>query len=147
RLISPYGFLYGNRHYLIAYDDGAKDIRKFILGNIEQVELSNEMFEVDSSFSLDEYAAKAFGLFHEEPFDVTWRFSPKAAADVKEFQFHPNQKIEDQSDGSVVVRFRAGGALEMCWHLYKWGEDVEVLEPKHLADKCNGYRRSWPGLP
>ncbi len=33
-------------------------------------------------------------------------------------------------DGSIPVRFRAGGALEMPWHLYSWGHAVDVLEPK-----------------
>jgi predicted DNA-binding transcriptional regulator YafY len=30
------------------------------------------------------------------------------------------------------VRFRAGGALEMCWHLFTWGDEVEVIEPRRL---------------
>jgi len=32
------------------------------------------------------------------------------------------------SDGSLVVKFRAGGRKEMDWHLYTWGDEVEVLE-------------------
>ncbi|WP_395708167.1 WYL domain-containing protein [Reyranella sp.] len=32
----------------------------------------------------------------------------------------------------MIVRFRAGGLMEMCWHLYTWGADVEVLEPAEL---------------
>lgn len=40
--------------------------------------------------------------------------------------------MEDQPDGSLIVRFRAGGALEMSWHLFTWGSDVEVLEPAKL---------------
>jgi len=32
------------------------------------------------------------------------------------------------------VRFRAGGALEMSWHLFTWGDDVQVIKPKHLKD-------------
>ena len=35
----------------------------------------------------------------------------------------------------------------MCWHLYAWGEDVEVLEPRRLAEMCDGFRREWRGLP
>ena len=39
-----------------------------------------------------------------------------------------------QKDGSVIVRFRAGGLLEMCWHLYTWGANVKVLEPAELKE-------------
>jgi predicted DNA-binding transcriptional regulator YafY len=31
------------------------------------------------------------------------------------------------------VRFRTGGLMEMCWHLYTWGANVEVLEPPELV--------------
>jgi hypothetical protein len=29
--------------------------------------------------------------------------------------FHPTQTSEDEPDGSLIVRFRAGGTLEMYW--------------------------------
>jgi predicted DNA-binding transcriptional regulator YafY len=40
--------------------------------------------------------------------------------------------MEDKPDGSLNVRFRAGGMLEMCWHLFRWGDQVEVLAPYGL---------------
>jgi hypothetical protein len=46
--------------------------------------------------------------------------------------FHPNQIVEDQHDGSVIVRFRCGGAREMCWHLFTWGSDVTMVSPARL---------------
>jgi predicted DNA-binding transcriptional regulator YafY len=30
----------------------------------------------------------------------------------------------------------------MCWHLYSWGDKVEVLEPEELRDMVSGFRRS-----
>lgn len=65
--------------------------------------------------------------------DVVWRFSPEAAPDARRFRFHPSQTLEDAPDGSLIVRFRAGGMLEMCWHLFRWGDQVEVLEPEALG--------------
>ncbi len=32
-------------------------------------------------------------------------------------------------DGSLLVRFEAAGHLEMAWHLYAWGDAVEVVKP------------------
>jgi hypothetical protein len=31
----------------------------------------------------------------------------------------------------LIVRFRAGGLLEMAWHLF-WGTEVQVLMPRKL---------------
>jgi predicted DNA-binding transcriptional regulator YafY len=76
-----------------------------------------------------------------------WRFAPEAAPDAADFVFHPNQVLEPQPDGALVVRFTATGDLEMAWHLYAWGDKVEVLEPKRLAEMVHGQRVAWPALP
>jgi predicted DNA-binding transcriptional regulator YafY len=132
--VHPYGFIYGQRHYLVAWSENerAKDFRSFALSNIECVEPLNTTFNRRRGFSLQAYAERSFGVFQEKPFDVVWRFSPNAAADAKTFLFHPTQTLEDQTDGSLIVRFRAGGAREMCWHLFTWGDEVQVLAPPHL---------------
>lgn len=144
--VHPYGFLYGNRHYLVAWSElaRARDFRSFALSNIERVEIRLEAFVRDPAFSLSDYAARSFGVFQEEPFDVAWKFSPAAAPDARDFVFHPNQVMEDQPDGSLLVRFRAGGALEMAWHLVTWGSEVEVLQPTHLRDMLHALNGRAP---
>ena len=57
---------------------------------------------------LEDFAKQSFGIFHEDPFDVVWKFSPRAAKAAKDFVFHPDQKIQQQNDGSLTVRSRAG---------------------------------------
>jgi len=149
RTVHPYGFLYGHRHYLVAYVPKAagRKFRMFSLPNIISVKPTDDFFERDSSFTLDSFAEQSFGVFQENPVDVVWKFSPRAAADAKNFTFHPSQSYEEQEDGSLIVRFHAGGMLEMCWHLYCWGDQVEVLEPSQLAKMCADNNKSWPGLP
>ena len=149
RKVHPYGFIYGHRHYLVAKNlrRNEEGFRMFSLPNISKVEVTDENFDWDESFDLADFAKQSFGIYHEEPFDVVWKFSPRAAKDAKYFKFHPDQVTESLKDGSLVVRFRAGGALEMCWYLFSWGKDVEVLEPKHLADMVRDHRPKWPGLP
>lgn len=149
RRVRPYGFLMGHRHYLVAFhlNPKAMNFALFSLASIEDVKDTGEMFERDEEFSLSEFAEQSFGVFQEEPFDVVWKFSPEAARNAREFQFHPRQMIEELEDGSLVVRFHAGGELEMAWHLFAWGDHVEVLEPKGLAKKMKKYRPHWEGMP
>lgn len=149
RTVHPYGFLYGHRHYLIAYVPRAsrRKFRMFSLPNIISVKPTNDFFERDPSFSLDSFAQQSFGVYQEDPVDVVWKFSPTAASNAKDFIFHPDQSQEELNDGSLIVRFNAGGMLEMCWHLYCWGDQVQVLEPKQLADMCADKSKAWPGLP
>ena len=137
--VHPYGFLFGHRHYLVAWSENieAEDFRNFSLSNIEEVTVLNEIFQ-KQEFSLKAYSEQSFGVFQEEPFNVIWEFTPKAAADAKEFEFHPTQKMTEKPDGSLVVTFKAGGTLEMAWHLFTWGNEVKVLKPvklKRLLEK------------
>ena len=150
RLVYPYGFLLGHRNYLVAHHvhPKANNMVLFSLPYIEEVEILNKPFTRDPAFSLQAFAEQSFGIFQEEPFDVVWKFAPPAADDAKDFLFHPTQVMEPQKDGSLIVRFRAGGDLEMAWHLYTWGDQVEVLEPKKLADLVNSKgRRKWEANP
>lgn len=129
----PYGFLYGQRaHYLVAKHSDGWDNGKahnFSLSHILEAEILSEIF-TNENFSLEAYAQESFGAWHEEPFDVEWLFSPKVAEEAKNFVFHPTQTLIENSDGSLTVKFRAGGKLEMDWFLYTWGDDVKVVKPE-----------------
>ena len=73
---------------------------------------------------------------------------PSAAPTAREFVFHPGQRLEEAADGSLVVRFEASGWLEMAWHLYQWGDAVEVLAPEGLRALVDGHRRGdFEALP
>lgn len=147
--VCPYGFIYGHRHYLVAWSlhHQPNGYRLYSLPNVEAVEITDEAFARTPEFSLKEFAERAFGVFQEDPVDVIWRFRPEAAAVAREFQFHPHQTVETQTDGSLIVRFRCGGLVEMAWHLYIWGDAVEVIAPKALREMTFGYRRPWGLLP
>jgi len=130
--VYPYGVLTGSRHYLVCWSRPAGRMMLYALPEISAVEVLDESFERDPDFDLARFAERSFGVFQEEPVDVIWRFSPRAAADARQYLFHPTQKLDDLADGSLLVRFRAGGLLEMAWHLFTWGQEVEVLAPARL---------------
>ncbi len=145
RLLEPCGFLYGQRPYLVARPAGGSDVRHYRLQGVLSVEITDEVFERDPDFDIERHARRCFGTFLEPPFDVVWRFRPEAAADAAEYVFHPDQTVEQEPDGSLLVRFRAGGALEMDWHLYTWGDAVEVVAPRDLRERAARSRRNLVG--
>ena len=149
RLVHPYGFLHGNRNYLIGWleDKKARDFTIFALPNIVQIEMTDSTFIRNPNFKIADFASKSFGIFQDEPFKTVWRFSAKAAADAEEYLFHHTQRQERQEDGSLIVTLFAASDLEMAWHLYTWGDQVEVLEPPSLAQMVNPHRMAWPSLP
>ena len=138
--VRPYGLLYGNRAFLVATTDWGDEPRLWRLSNVSEVRLADETFERDPAFDLQRYARRSFGTFQEEPVDVVLRFDAAAARDASAFLFHPDQTVEENGDGSITVRFTAGGVDEMCWHLFTWGESVTAEKParlrRRLAEMC-----------
>lgn len=137
-LVHPYGFLHGHRHYLVAWNPKRERLVLYALPNIHTVTPSEGCFERDPKLDVRAFAEGSFGVFQGEPVDVVWRFAPESADEAREFVFHPSQRAETQPDGSFVVRFRACGLWEMAWHLFTWGDAVEVLEPEVLRDTYRG---------
>lgn len=151
RTIEPHGLLLGPRSYLVARQpDRGKDFLNFRMDRIVEADCLDESFAFQRDFSLDDYAARAFGAYQDASQfgEVVWRFTPEAAARAAEFRFHPSQTLEYEDDGSLIVRFHAAGWLEMAWFLYQWGDAVEVLAPRELRNMTVGYRRSdFEALP
>ena len=147
RIVAPLGFLYGHRHYLVALQDGTPKPKFFSLPSIGKLRLEQDSFERDPAFNLKDFVSQSFGVFEEKPVNVVWRFSAEAAPFARTFVFHHSQEIEDQPNGELVVRFCAGGLLEMAWHLMSWGDQVEVIEPASLREILPISPPSWPAFP
>lgn len=130
--VHPYGVIYGEKHFLVAYNPERKAIRLYNLTKIKSLKILDVYFDREEGFNLSEYSKNSFGVYQEEPLNVVLQFDKSVAEDVKNFHFHPTQKIKDQKDGSVKVEFTAGGSLAICWHLFKWGKLVKIIKPASL---------------
>ena len=137
RRVEPYGLLYGNRAFLVGCAEGEAEMR---LSRIGAASITDESFTREPAFDLRRFASRSFGTFHEAPVIVVLRFASRVVDDVAEFVFHPDQTMDRNDDGSMTVRFTAGGLHEMCWHLVTWGDTVTVEQPaslrRRLAEMC-----------
>lgn len=131
-LISPYGILYGQRVYVIAYCEEHTCIKGFILSDIMELEVTDGLYERDTSFSLQDYAKSSFDPCDNSVYDVVWRASPKIAKQVMSYSFHPDQILDQQNDGSLLVKFKAGGLEQMCHLLFMWHGEINIEAPDDL---------------
>jgi predicted DNA-binding transcriptional regulator YafY len=131
REVAPYGILFGRANYLVASEGEGKP-RNWRLDRIRDVAVTGRPARRDPAFSLQEYADESFGIYQDDTQDVVLRILPASAEGALRWRFHSNQRLEQQADGSVVVRFRASGMRELAWHLFTWGDQVEVLAPAVL---------------
>lgn len=132
RKVIAYGLLFGPRYYLVASIKSKPDPMLFRLDRIRDIEVTDDPGAPPESFNLEAYASRSFGVFQEEPTDIVLRFSPFAAQEARTFMFHPSQTMSDEPDGSLTVRFRAAGLLQIAHHLMTWGKSVTIIAPRRL---------------
>ena len=76
---------------------------------------------------------------NESAVDVAIRFFGDAASTIRERQWHPEQAIDTQPDGSVIVRFRTNQQSQVLFWVSQRGPQAEILEPKELRERA----REW----
>jgi len=131
REVVPYGILFGRANYLVAAEGGGRP-RNWRLDRIRDVAATGRPARRDPAFSLQDYADESFGIYHDAVADVVLEVTREGAEDALRWRFHANQTVEPHADGRVIVRFRASGMRELAWHLFTWGDQVEVLAPAVL---------------
>jgi|HubBroStandDraft_1064217.scaffolds.fasta_scaffold36980_2 predicted DNA-binding transcriptional regulator YafY len=135
RKVVPYGLLFGPRAYLVARVKSRAAPALFRLDAIHGLEVLDEPGAPPPDFDLQAYAERSFGVFQEEPQEIVLSFAPAAAPDARAFLFHPTQSLSEEADGSLTVRLRAGGLLEIAHHLMNWGPSVTIVAPPALKDR------------
>ena len=131
REVTPFGILFGRSNYLVAAEPGG-EARSWRFDRMRQVAVGTRPGAAPENFSLADFAAESFGIYHGEVQDVVLRILPEKAEDALAWRFHAKQSVQIASDGGVIVRFRAGGMLELAWHLFTWGDGLEVISPEIL---------------
>jgi predicted DNA-binding transcriptional regulator YafY len=125
----------GHSNYLIAYSRLNRSILTFRMDCIVGEVLVDETttFEIPGDFDANDYLSSAWGSYAYEKTElVKLRFNSKVTRAIKETAWHPSQKIEIQSDGSMIMTLQVQNTIDFRSWIMGKGEDVEVLEPESL---------------
>jgi predicted DNA-binding transcriptional regulator YafY len=151
RVIDPYALTYRRRAwYLVAFCHERKDTLIFRTNRIKTLEHTGKTFSRPSDFSLKEYMAKSWQAMKGEETEVVVKFDPRIAPLIKEVDWHPTQRIEDLSDGSILYTVTVSGTKEISFWILSYGQEAEVISPASLRDElatvtekmCQRYRRT-----
>lgn len=134
REVTPLGLLFGRSNYLLAAEGEGGDPRTWRLDRLSEVAVLDRPAAPPVDFSLAAYVDRSFGIYQDEVEAVRLRVRPHGAEEALGWRFHSTQEITPQSDGAVLITFRASGMRELAWHLFSWGDKVEILGPQRLKD-------------
>lgn len=132
REVAPCGLMFGRANYLVAADLGTDVPKTFRLDRMSAVEPLDRLARPPAGFDLAVFANRSFGIYQDAVEEVELRIAPQGAAEARDWRWHPTQILTDEADGSVTVRFRASGMRELAWHLFTWGDQVEIRAPERL---------------
>ncbi|WP_292051004.1 MULTISPECIES: helix-turn-helix transcriptional regulator [unclassified Brevundimonas] len=132
RTVTPCGLMFGRANYLVAYDPANDRIQTFRLDRMSSVSVGEGIARPPVEFDLPAFASQSFGIYQDQIENVVLRIAPESAQEARGWRWHPTQTIEDQEDGSVIVRFRASGMRELAWHLFSWSGAAVILQPERL---------------
>jgi predicted DNA-binding transcriptional regulator YafY len=137
RLVEPVHL----QHYmgswiLLALCTERRDWRKFYLGRMCQVRLTDIPFTPAPVSFWQNHLDGAFGIFQGgDPQEVALQFNPYRARWLRREIWHPKQIVEEQPDGSLILRFVVTDFREVKLRILQYGADVEVLAPEALRDE------------
>ncbi len=144
-VVEPLGLvLYRDGLYLIVDVKGgewpaSRDARTLLaLDRVRHVEplRPRAHFVMPRDFNAREFFGEAWGIWREPPaVDVTFLVDADYAPYVEERSLAGLQRIEQQTDGGLLVHLRVEGLRELTDWLLSLGEHVEVVEPLGLRDR------------
>jgi predicted DNA-binding transcriptional regulator YafY len=145
--LRPQGLVFGPEHYLVADPSETRlaTLKLYRLSGISNASVTQNSFEMRPDFSLADFISGSVGIFQEPPRDIKLVFIASAARDVINHRFHITQRVQVLDDGSIEVTFRAGGLMELCWHLFTWGDRLISVQPTELAELYGGMLRTALG--
>ena len=136
REVSPQRLIhYRNTWYLDAWCHASDGLRRFALdavrgakvldGRAKEVAMKTVQAELDGGYGI--FSGKALQW-------ATLQFNAEAAQWVAQEEWHPDQQLAAQADGSLQMRLPYADATELAMDLLRHGPQVKVLAPAALAE-------------
>jgi predicted DNA-binding transcriptional regulator YafY len=117
--------------YLVAWVVDYDEMRNFAAERIQTFAVTDETFQ-PRALPVEPFP-HSLGVNNGVPEEIVIEFEPRAAAFVREREWHRSQQLEERADGGVVLK------LNVCndWSLRSWilgfGPDAHVVSPVSLA--------------
>ena len=136
--LKPYAVKdFAKRWYIVGYCIERAALRVYGLDRIVNLEITEEGFEMEKGFDIDELFATSFGIYlpEEAAKTITFRTSATEAKYLRDLPIHSSQK-EVLTDGdSVVFSIFVCPNRNLIMEFCKYGERLEVIAPESIRNE------------
>ena len=139
--------------YVYGRDHKSKEMRMFRMDRIHAARVVKTLgtYTVPEDFDITAVTGSSWGVWQagSDLHEVVLRFSPAAAARVRQSTWHSSAVLTDLDDGGVELRVHVASEIEMRPWVLGWGSQVEVLAPaslrEHVAESMREGARMYDG--
>lgn len=120
--------------YLVASSSERSEPRHFKVDRIREVSIQTESFTRPADFDLETHLQNSLGIYQSDSSltEVRLWFAKDVARYVTEHRWHHSQQIEEQPDGSLLVRLQLSDLTELKSWVLSFGSQAQVLAPTEL---------------
>ena len=138
RVLSPQRLLhYRNTWYLDAWCHASEGLRRFALDAVRAARVLEEPARELPLKTVEEELDQGYGVFGGAA-RLRWatlHFNADAAQWVAQEEWHPQQRLAPQADGSLRMRLPYTEPTELVMDVMRHGPAVRVLAPPELAEQ------------
>ena len=134
RVLSPQRLLhYRNTWYLDAWCHASEGLRRFALDAVRSAKVLDEPARDLPLAEVEQALDQGYGIFGGARLRwATLHFSAEAAQWVAQEEWHPQQQLKPQADGSLRMRIPYSDHTELVMDVLRHGPNVTVLSPPEL---------------
>ena len=100
---------------------------------IVKLQLLDEVFPDDHSFSQKEFLKSRFGLFSGKPEKIKLKFNKFIRHYIDRKRWHATQKISSDKKGNLILEMDVAISPELISWIMSWHKFVKVIKPKSLV--------------
>ena len=137
RVLSPQRLLhYRNTWYLDAWCHASEGLRRFALDAVRAAKVLDEPAKDLPLKTVEDELDQGYGIFGGARLRwATLLFNAESAQWVAQEEWHPQQQLKPQADGSLRMRLPYTESTELVMDVLRHGPHVRVLAPAELAQQ------------
>lgn len=135
RTFNPYGLIFSEgMWHVIGYCNLRKDYRTLSLDGIRRIDITNNKFSIPEDFDLETHMRSGWRKFTGDGYRQTIKikFYSEIAPLIKRRNWHPDQKIKEFPDGSILFTVTVAGTEEIIPWVLGFLPYSEIISPPGL---------------
>ena len=123
--------------YVIGYEHTKSSIRLYSMARIRNICLTSNQFKIPEDFKLENHIDLDVGIWNNTnpPELYELLFAADMINYITERQWHKTQELEQQSDGTIILKFETNQKEMITSWVMSFGHKVTVLKPEWLREK------------